>query len=303
MLRKPLLRDGVRLCCNPMLLIQSGDSDTTSSSVHPLNPCTNKAARPCRSAMSPEIQHTKFAQNAFDYIWRHKMHISLQRVLSRRGRGTLVRTESESARQYTFSSLSSGFTHTCKRESFAHWSCQCTLQDSPEDTSAGSISAMKSCCKYLRYAAPDFVVLSVVFCRHGRQLLAVRQKLLILQLWIRHLSRKWAHESASVLPGIRTLQAHSHQGKLTILKRSTIFFSSTGKSEVTAVAWTADTPRLLRLVDAPCHPRWTVRYLVSRSSPERQARTNWSKHPSSGHVTDHLQLLDPMSRRLGASRL
>ena len=38
MLRKPLFLEGVRLCCKPMVLIQSGAKFATSSGLHPLRP-------------------------------------------------------------------------------------------------------------------------------------------------------------------------------------------------------------------------------------------------------------------------
>ena len=47
MLRKPLLREGVRLCCKPMWDIHSGSSFTTASGGTPLSPCTSNAASPC----------------------------------------------------------------------------------------------------------------------------------------------------------------------------------------------------------------------------------------------------------------
>ena len=50
MLRKPLLRLGVRLWLRPMAVIHSGDSRAICSAAQPLRPCTNSAASPCRSA-------------------------------------------------------------------------------------------------------------------------------------------------------------------------------------------------------------------------------------------------------------
>jgi len=47
MLRKPLLREGVRLCDRPIAVIHSGDSRATCSTAQPLRPCTSSAARPC----------------------------------------------------------------------------------------------------------------------------------------------------------------------------------------------------------------------------------------------------------------
>ena len=46
MLRKPLFLEGVRLCCRPMAVIQSGVRWATSSGLQPLRPCTSNAASP-----------------------------------------------------------------------------------------------------------------------------------------------------------------------------------------------------------------------------------------------------------------
>ena len=47
MLRKPLFLEGVRLCCRPMSVIQSGVRLATCCASQPLRPCTSSAASPC----------------------------------------------------------------------------------------------------------------------------------------------------------------------------------------------------------------------------------------------------------------
>jgi hypothetical protein len=51
MFRKPLFLEGVRLCCRPIVVIQSGLRFATSSGLHPLRPCTSSAASPCGNTM------------------------------------------------------------------------------------------------------------------------------------------------------------------------------------------------------------------------------------------------------------
>ena len=43
-----------------------------------------------------------------------------------------------------------------------------------------------------------------------------------------------------------------------MLKRSTIFLSSTGKAEVAAVACTAEGARLRQPIEVPCISKWTL---------------------------------------------
>eukprot|EP00955_Chlamydomonas_euryale_P109020 365900-Chlamydomonas_euryale.AAC.10 len=52
MLKKPLLRLGVRLCLRPSISIKSGCVDKISCGVQPDRPCTSSAARPLVNAES-----------------------------------------------------------------------------------------------------------------------------------------------------------------------------------------------------------------------------------------------------------
>mmetsp|Transcript_10849 Transcript_10849/g.27849 ORF Transcript_10849/g.27849 Transcript_10849/m.27849 type:complete len:202 (-) Transcript_10849:227-832(-) len=60
MLRKPLFREGVRLCFRPSASMKSASSATISSGVQSLRPCTSSAASPLVSCESESA-----AQNTF----------------------------------------------------------------------------------------------------------------------------------------------------------------------------------------------------------------------------------------------
>lgn len=102
MLRKPLFREGVRLCFRPSASMKSASSATISSGVQSLRPCTSSAASPC--GVLEGAQCCSCADSKCAYV--------CPPICMLRWRCTLVSCESESAAQNTFPSRSSGFTHT-----------------------------------------------------------------------------------------------------------------------------------------------------------------------------------------------
>ena len=62
MLRKPLVREGVRLSWGLSSLTQAGSSRATCSGEEPLRPCTSSAARPCE--VGGQLECWELAQEA-----------------------------------------------------------------------------------------------------------------------------------------------------------------------------------------------------------------------------------------------